>query len=104
MEAVDGCTVNGEFLVCCVVKMLRFLSKTHTPQFLIFASLFQLKRLSSLLLLSLARQERRICVHRGPTVSSGSWELICSAVPPLPWQKKGQIIFWFPLLGENAGI
>lgn len=104
MEAVGRCTVNGEFLLCCVVKMLCFLSKTHTLQFLTAALLFQLKRLSSLLLLSLAKQERRICVFRGPTVSSGSWEPICAAILPLPWQKNGYILFWFPLLGDNAGI
>lgn len=74
----------------------------HTLRFLTLALLFQLKRLSTLLTLSLARQERRLCVYSGCTISSGPWELICAAVLPLPWQKPD--IFWFSLPGKNAAI
>lgn len=79
MDAVGRLTVDGEFLLWCVVKMLCFLYKIHTLQCLVFALLFLLKELASLLLLSLARQERRISVCRGPTVNSGTWELFCAA-------------------------
>lgn len=48
------------------------------------------------------RGRRGESVSRGPTVSSGSWELICAAVLPLPWQKNRCILIWFPLLDENA--
>lgn len=102
LETERRCTLKGEFLLWGVVRMLCFLSKIHTLQCLVFALLFQLKELSSLLLLSLVRQERRISVCRAPAVNLGTWEFICSAILALPWQKNGCILVWFPLLVENA--
>lgn len=96
LEAEGRCTVKRELFLWCVVKMLCFLCRIDTLQCLIFALLLQLKELSSLLLLSLERQERRISVYRAPTVNSGTWELIWAAVLPLPWQKNGCILIWFP--------
>lgn len=101
LEAEGRCTVKRALLLWCVVKMLCFLSKIHSLQCLVFALLFQLKELC-LLLLSLVRQERRTSVCRAPIVNSGIWELICAAILPLPWQKNGCSLIWFPLLGENA--
>lgn len=75
LGAVGRCTLNGDFLACCMLTVLCVLSEIHTLQFLVFASLFQLRRLLSLLL-----SNRRVGVCRGPAVNTGSRELLCAAM------------------------